>query len=55
MFMALRQPPAPHPQKIFAWNNLPASYGIKSKKTFLIRETSLDSDSAPTAAEFNLF
>jgi hypothetical protein len=34
MFMALRHPPAPHPQKILARNNFPASHRTKLKETF---------------------
>jgi hypothetical protein len=53
--MALRRPPAPHPLKTSAPEHFPAFYRTKLKKTFLSRETSLDSDFAETAAEFNLF
>jgi hypothetical protein len=33
--MALRHPPAPHPQKISAPENFPAAHKIKSKRPFL--------------------
>jgi len=53
--MAHRHPPAPHQWKTSARKYHPAFYRTKLKKAFWTRETSLDSDCAATAAEFNLF